>query len=231
MADLDGDGKLDLYTGCFEGGLYVLPGKGRGEFGTPAKLLDKSGAVLRLAQYWDENQWRDAPGASFPGELGIGAAAVDWDDDGDLDLVLGAYKGKMVLRRNLGTVKAASFATVDEPILVGAEPLSVESGHAMPTTADWDGDGRWDLFSGSDGGAVQWWRNVGAKGAPQFAAPVELVPPSTKNDGQPGPRAQVSAVDFAPDGTLAPLVGDYRTEKNAAGKSAPHGYVWWFRRP
>ena len=69
---------------------------------------------------------------------------------------------------------------------------------------------------------------------PQFAAlaaPVELVPPSTKNDGQPGTRTQVSVVDFDLDGKLDLLVGDYRTEKNAAGKSAPHGYVWWFRRP
>ena len=43
-------------------------------------------------------------------------------------------------------------------------------------------------------------------------------------------RTQVSVCDFDADGKLDLLVGDYRTEKNAAGKSVHHGYVWWFRR-
>ena len=43
MADLDGDGKSDLITGCFEGGSYVLRGKGGGAFEAPKPVLDKKG--------------------------------------------------------------------------------------------------------------------------------------------------------------------------------------------
>ena len=230
MADFDGDGHLDLYTGCFEGGVYVMAGKGKGEFAAPVSLLDKSGAVLRIAQFWDEDHWADRPGATFPGELGVSAAAVDWDADGDLDLVLGAYKGKMYLRKNLGTEKQAAYSTEDEPVLAAGKPLLVESGHAMPCVADWDGDGRWDLVSGSDSGAVHWWRNLGATGKPEFGEPVELVPPSTKADGVPGTRTQATVADLDADGKLDLLVGDWRTAMGADATPAHHGYVWWFRR-
>jgi len=230
LADFDGDGKLDLYTGCFEGGVYVMAGKGKGEFAAPKGLLDKSGAVLRIAQFWDGDHWADRPDATFPGELGVGAAAVDWDADGDLDLVLGAYKGRMYLRKNLGAAKQAAYATDDEPVLAAGKPLVVESGHAMPCVADWDGDGRWDLISGSDSGAVSWWRNIGAAGKPVFDAPVELVAASSKKADAPGTRAQATVADLDADGKLDLLVGDWRSSKGADGKSALHGYVWWFRR-
>ena len=232
MADFDADGRLDLYTGCFEGGVYLLKGLSAGEFAPALKVLDKTGAVLRIGQYWDfdAGHWDAAKSSKFPDELGIGAAAVDWDGDGDLDLVLGAYHGKLYLRRNLGTAKAAAFASDDEPLEANGAPLMVESGHAIPVVADWDGDGLWDLLSGSDSGAVCWWRNVGTKGAPKFAAPLLLVEESSKAADAPGTRTQVSVCDFDADGRLDLLLGDYRSEKNAAGKSVMHGYVWFFRR-
>ncbi|MEO7154478.1 MAG: VCBS repeat-containing protein [Planctomycetota bacterium] len=229
MADFDGDGRLDLYTGSFEGSVYVLFGKGAGEFAEPVKLLDKTGAALRLGLFWDSSvkpvHWAAAETAKFPEEQGISAAAVDWEGDGDLDLVLGAYHGRMYLRRNLGTAKAAAFATEDLLLEAEGAPLMAESGQAMPQVADWDGDGRWDLLSGSLHGAVRWWRNVGTKDAPKFAAPLVLVPDSTGALDTPGTRTQVSVCDFDADGRLDLLVGDYRVDQ-----TLHRGYVWWFRR-
>jgi len=40
---------VDLFTGCFEGGVYVLPGKKAGGFAEPQKLLDRAGRILRLS--------------------------------------------------------------------------------------------------------------------------------------------------------------------------------------
>lgn len=231
MADFDGDGKLDLYTGSFDGGLYVLAGKGGGQFAPAAKLLDKSGAVLRLGQYWDYDakEWTNLEQATFPDEHLVSGAAVDWDADGDLDLVLGSGSGGMFLRRNLGSAKAYSYATVDERLTAEGAELKV-NGHAFPHIADWDGDGRWDLISAGDNGEVRWWRNVAAKGEPRFAAHVLLVPASTGESDAPGKRAQATTCDLDADGKLDLLVGDYRSDKGDSGKSVHHGYVWWFRR-
>jgi len=136
----------------------------------------------------------------------------------------------LYLRKNLGTAKQYAFALEDEPIQVGEKHMVMESAHAIPTIADWDGDGLWDLLSGSDGGAVVWWRNIGTRGAPKFAPSVELVAASSEAPDAPGKRTQVNVCDFDADGKLDLLVGDYRSAKNAAGKSEHHGYVWWFRR-
>jgi hypothetical protein len=229
LADFDGDGRLDLYTGSFEGSVCVLFAKGAGEFAEPVKLLDKSGAPLRLGLFWDSSvkptHWVAAQTAKFPEELGISAAAVDWEGDGDLDLVLGAYHGRMYLRLNLGTAKAAAFSTEDVLLEAEGEPVMVKSGHAMPHVADWDGDGRWDLLSGSLEGGVRWWRNVGTKEAPKFAAPLVLVPDCTGTMDTPGTRTQARVCDFDGDGRLDLLVGDYRVDQ-----SLHRGYVWGYRR-
>ena len=57
--DLDADGIKDILTGCFEGGLYIAKGTGNGDFETPEKVLDADDNILRLGQYWDdeENEW------------------------------------------------------------------------------------------------------------------------------------------------------------------------------
>ena len=48
----------------------------------------------------------------------------------------------------------------------GGEPVKIPDGHCTPVIADWDGDGRWDILSGTATGAVYWYRNVGKPGTP-----------------------------------------------------------------
>src|SRR5262249_5916729 len=101
---------------------------------------------------------------------------VDWDDDGDLDLLVGCFDGTLFLRRNVGTRTRPAFATENEWVLLGKKRLRVPGGaHANPVIADWEGDGRWDLLAGSADGGVYWYRNVGKRGRPEFAPPVALV--------------------------------------------------------
>lgn len=232
MADLDGDGKPELLTGTYEGNVYVLAGKGKGEFGAPVKLLDQAGLPLRVGMYWDHEakRWQYPESSSKPHEHGVSAAAVDWDGDGDVDLVLGTTDGRMYLHRNLGNARKAAFSAENEPVLAAGAPLALEGGHAMPVAADWDGDGKWDLVSADDRGSVSWWRNVGEKGKPSFAAAAPLVPISDKQAGAPGVRAQATVCDFDGDGKLDLLLGDYRTTTREDGKTAHHGNVWFYRR-
>ena len=232
-ADLTGDGVEDLYTGCFEGGVYVIPGKQTGGYGKPFALLDKAGQVLRIGQYWDndEKKWTRVSTSKYKGQLGISAAAVDWDADGDLDLVLGTNGGGVFVRLNEGSAGSPAFATESIPVMTGPKPMKVAGGGALPVTADWDGDGLWDLVSGSAEGGAVWFENIGSKGKPAFAEAKVLAaarkgPRPPGEPQEPGRRTLVYVADFDSDGDLDLLIGDYAT----ASGGGRHGWVWLVKR-
>jgi hypothetical protein len=232
FADLTGDSIDDLFTGCFEGGIYVLPGSKDGKFKAPQKLLDKSGNVLRLGQYWDYDakKWTGVAESKYKDKLGIGATAVDWDDDGDVDLLLGGYDGTLFIRLNEGNSANPAWSTESIQLAKGDTPLEVPGRDAIPKIADWDGDGRFDILSGSGEGGVYWLRNVGTKGAPAFDLPEEIIPPAPAagdraNPNRLGERTQVYVTDYDGDKDLDLLVGDYH-----GGDKEMHGWVWLFRR-
>ena len=262
--DWDADGTLDFISGSYDpGDVYLFRGLGKGKYAKGATIVDETGTPLvhhpeelkkfqRLgrAEDSDNQESIQARVASF----GSWPAPVDWDDDGDLDVLIGSFSGEIFLRFNKGTRKAPVLAAesvhvVDED----GDPLLV-TGHADPFPADWDGDGRWDLVVGSADGSVVWHRNVGGKGKPKFAGPQELVAAKSQTKfytqhcapdeaPQPGARAQICVADYDGDGVLDLLVGDYSTiewrreadpKSTAASPPAsdgqPSSFVWLFLR-
>ena len=211
--DFDGDGILDLVSGSYDPGeLYLFRGLGKGRFAAREVIRDKSGRpILKVPNQKDKVE-----------SFGSWMALVDWDDDGDLDLLVGTFDGMMFLRRNEGTRTKPVYSDTNEWVMAGDKRLRVPGGeHANPVIADWDGDGLWDIVTGSGDGGVYWYRNVGKKGQPRFAAPVTLVP---KHEGlgygelleparppRPGIRSQVAVVDHDGDRQLDLLVGDFCT--------------------
>lgn len=211
FVDFDGDGVRDLLANSYDPGhCYFFRGLGEQRFEPPVEIVDRNSVPVRSSPV--QQQDFQSFGSFF--------TPVDWDADGDQDLLVGCFNGDLKLRLNEGDAKTHAFAAENIVVNAGDEPLKV-SAHCCPTVADWDGDGLWDLIVGADDGSVTWYRNVGKSSEPKFEKGIELI---AKHDGSgynllrwsdeslpPGIRTQVEVADFNNDGKLDLLVGDFST--------------------
>ena len=195
-------------------GLFqVLWGQADGTFKRASSLKGTDGQPLAI---------------SVAGEGAIGEAvctrptAVDWDADGDLDLVVGNFVGKFYLFTG---EDGGKFAPAAQPINAGGAPLRLRGEAAMhgdPFVIDWDKDGDLDLLSGSSEGGVQWAENGAGPGKPPrleaFRSLIEKGPQVAygqilREEDLKGPvgNTRVWADDVNGDGKLDLLVGDSAT--------------------
>lgn len=137
--------------------------------------------------------------------VGGGAAPflVDFNSDGQLDLLVGDAAGQLRLYPTLA-VSRLNQITVDAAQSLG---LPVLPG-AIPFVADWDNDGRQDLLVGLADGTVKLFLNSGAG----FAAGVELQAAGAVLDC--GTAAAPAVADLDGDGRKDLVLG------NAAGQVA-----------
>lgn len=209
FVDLDGDGIRDFISSSYDPGhCYFFRGLADHKFASSKELTDKAGVPVRSRPQQNHNY--DSFGSFY--------TPVDWDADGDFDILIGCFGGELKLRINEGSASKAVFADDNLVINAGESPLKVEA-HCCPVIADWDGDGRWDIISGCDDGSVTWFRNVGTKQMPQLEKGVVLVEKSPSSGYNllrwsdeeivPGIRSQVDVVDYNNDGKLDLLVGDF----------------------
>ncbi|HEU4394210.1 MAG TPA: FG-GAP-like repeat-containing protein [Planctomycetota bacterium] len=159
------------------------------------------------------------PEGKDPGTSGTASAVcvVDWDADGDLDLLVGDIAGRVALVRNAGTAKDRAFSK-PVPLQAGGADLKVD-GDAGPCVADWDGDGLPDLLVGDGQGKVSLFRGAGSRTALSLESARILIPKSEVAYGKPpkvptrGQRAKVCVADWNGDGRLDLLLGDITYQK------------------
>ncbi|MCC6509259.1 MAG: VCBS repeat-containing protein, partial [Pirellulaceae bacterium] len=113
---------------------------------------------------------------------------VDWDGDGDTDILSGNTAGTIEFFENLGEAPAINgFPKWAAPVAVQVDgqpfrimagpnlsiqgPAEAKWGYTTFSVADWDHDGRLDIVFNSIIGQVQWLKNEGTRTEPKISAP------------------------------------------------------------
>jgi hypothetical protein len=96
--------------------------------------------------------------------------AVDWDGDGDMDLIIGQEDGRVAFVEHTGRmIDGAPLFSV--PKFFRQEAAGVKFGAlSTPVAVDWDGDGDEDIVSGNTAGYIGFFENVGGGAKPRWAA-------------------------------------------------------------
>jgi WD40 repeat protein len=100
---------------------------------------------------------------------------VDWNNDGMLDIVSGAWDGYIHVFYNGGCGGSVPprFTTTFTPVgLIVQEngrDRMVPSTRSSPVVMDFDGDGRKDLLTGSTDGTILLYKNTGTDSLPVFS--------------------------------------------------------------
>lgn len=165
LADLDGDGDLDLLA-CDLPNEAIIYQRNSGSATNP--VFD--GPIVNPFGLMDTTIWM------FP-------SVGDLDNDGDLDVLIGAYadstNAEFAYFKNIGTATNPNFAAPQ------INPFGITNAYeaSSPNLADIDGDGDLDLFS-STAHKIQFYQNTGTPTNPNFVAPVDnpygiFIPPTT----------------------------------------------------
>ena len=113
---------------------------------------------------------------------------VDWDGDGDWDLVVGGGNGWPQVIVNVGNNQSPAFKRPQQfrsggkPIRIfmsqvfpGIEGYGHDMGYPFPSVVDWNHDGRLDLMMPNITNRVFWYPNIGTAKSPQLGGRQQVV--------------------------------------------------------
>jgi hypothetical protein len=131
LADLDGDGDLDLLVGTATGAILHYRNDGTARSAKFVLVSEKLGDL--------------SPGRRSR------VTVTDLTGDGLVDLLVGRETGGIVMYRNAGTKSAPRFVE-DSSFTLPLPPMST------PLLVDFDGDGKVEVLSGVVSGGLVYWK-------------------------------------------------------------------------
>ncbi|MBI4581232.1 MAG: VCBS repeat-containing protein [Planctomycetes bacterium] len=230
LGDLDGDGLIDMVCGDGAGVITFYRNIGRSSqpvFGPP-QILFADGEPMDAG-------WSAAP------------RVVDWDRDGDLDILVGTEKESVLFFRNTGTAQSPTFhregllQADGAPLRIPRSPIECDPTNSIFVydyypgleVVDWDGDGDLDLLAGGFAtGYIWYYRNVAA--SPNVTPQLTFVG-ALQADGAPLDVTWCAAptvADFDGDGDLDLISGAMQQNTSVSGCSDaadPNKVLWYFR--
>ncbi|KXX65628.1 FG-GAP-like repeat-containing protein, partial [Marichromatium gracile] len=178
LADLDGDGDLDLVVGNYSGNILFFENTGTAsaaDFASPASNPYNLTIFGRYA----------AP------------ALADIDNDGLIDAIIGNSSGSIQYFKNTGSATQPDFAD--------ASDLGYINWAVQPALADIDGDGLLDVLAGTGSNPNPYlFENTGSPSAPAFASAAS----NAYGLNGEGSHIAPAFADIDADGDLDALVGN-----------------------
>jgi len=214
--DWNGDGKLDLIVGNYNGTFFLFTGEGNGKFEPKAEPLMAGASPLRI------NGGHGDP------------VVVDWDGDGDLDILSGSGEGGGVYwaENTAGAGKPPAlkqFTTLIKPgpafqfgQLLKESDLNGPAGNTRIWVDDVNGDGKLDILVGDRVTLVSMAKGISKKEYSEkvaqwksgFDAAVKATNEARNDEERDAAQKKLNAL---------PGRADFMKEEST-------GYVWLYKR-
>jgi thiamine biosynthesis lipoprotein ApbE len=214
LADMDGDGDLDMVCGEFLDRLSYFENVGdrkQPRYAAPRFLEDDRGLIHLDLQM-------------------IVPVALDWDGDGDVDLVVGEEDGRVAYIEHTGRL-VDGVPRFARPRYFQQEADEVKFGALVtPFAFDWDADGDEDLICGNSAGYVGFIENLDGGDPPRWAAPRYLEAGGKVIRIQAGPNGSIQGPAEAKWGYTTLGVADWDSDGRAdLVVNSIWGELLWYR--
>ena len=203
---------MDMLAAGYVGYGYIFYGNENGSLKKPEIVRNKNGKEVFLGGYWDYDQKKWIGYVKGSSNLTM-MKAVDWDEDGDYDLVLSSHPHGRP-HEGVGIQLVINEGSKSNPVFSTEQTMVINTSyHVASAFTDWDGDGLWDIIATvgehKESIGIFWYRNKGVKGAPKFdkAQSIFSQEEFEKATGMEFYGAYLSTADYNNDGKEDLIIG------------------------